>query len=73
MRSEPPSAPAAASPNLATPKFPLLDSLRGVAALSVFGAHVVIYLFNAGVGAGPLLTRLDPGIAIFLLLSSFLL
>jgi peptidoglycan/LPS O-acetylase OafA/YrhL len=72
VRSEPPSAPAA-SPNLATPKFPLLDSLRGVAALSVFGAHVVIYLFNAGVGAGPLLTRLDPGIAIFLLLSSFLL
>jgi peptidoglycan/LPS O-acetylase OafA/YrhL len=45
-----------------------------VATLSVFGAHVVLYLFVIrGVGAGPLLTRLDPGIAIFLLLSAFLL
>jgi peptidoglycan/LPS O-acetylase OafA/YrhL len=52
----------------------LLDSLRGVATLSVFGAHVVLYLFAVGgLEAGPLLTRLDPGIAIFLLLSSFLL
>lgn len=74
MRTEPQSATAGAPANLATPKFPLLDSLRGVATLSVFGAHVVLYLFtSAGVGAGPLLTRLDPGIAIFLLLSSFLL
>jgi peptidoglycan/LPS O-acetylase OafA/YrhL len=71
---EPVSAGPAAPPNLATPKFPLLDSLRGVATLSVFGAHAVLYLFAlGGVGAGPLLTRLDPGIAIFLLLSSFLL
>jgi peptidoglycan/LPS O-acetylase OafA/YrhL len=71
---EPPSTQAAAPPNLATPRFPLLDSLRGVAALSVFGAHLVLYLFAVGgVDAGPLLTRLDPGVAVFLLLSSFLL
>jgi peptidoglycan/LPS O-acetylase OafA/YrhL len=71
---EPSSAASVAPPNLATPRFPLLNSLRGVAALSVFGAHVVLYLFAVGgIGAGPLLTRLDPGIAIFLLLSSFLL
>jgi peptidoglycan/LPS O-acetylase OafA/YrhL len=45
-----------------------------VAALSVFGAHLVLYLFaEGGVDAGPLLTRLDPGIALFLLLSAFLL
>jgi len=38
----------------------------------VFGAHVVLYLIPVGY-IGPLLTRLDPGIAIFLLLSAFLL
>lgn len=74
MSSEPASAGSQAPPNLATPRFPLLDSLRGVATLSVFGAHVVLYLFAIrGLHAGPLLTRLDPGIAIFLLLSAFLL
>ena len=38
----------------------------------MFGAHVVLYLIPVGY-IGPLLTRLDPGIAIFLLLSAFLL
>ncbi len=71
-----PTAPEAQAspPNLATPRYPLLDSLRGVAALTVFGAHAFLFLFAEGIGRdSPLVTRLDPGIAIFLLLSAFLL
>lgn len=61
-------------PTLATPRYPLLDSMRGIAALSVFAAHVLIFLFAYGTEeARPLMTRLDPGIALFLLLSGFLL
>jgi len=62
-------------PTLATPHYPLLDSLRGVAALSVFTAHFLIFIVPEVEGSAfsPLLTRLDPGVAIFLLLSAFLL
>jgi peptidoglycan/LPS O-acetylase OafA/YrhL len=68
------TGPRGAPPNLATPRYPLLDSMRGVAALSVFAAHTLIFLATEGIGGeSPLLTRLDPGIAIFLLLSAFLL
>lgn len=69
-----PAASAVEGPAAAgRPHYPLLDSLRGIAALSVFAAHAAIYLdLTAGEGS-PLLTRLDPGIAIFLLLSAFLL
>jgi len=62
-------------PTLATPHYPLLDSLRGIAALSVFVAHYLIFIVPEVEGSAfsPLLTRLDPGVAIFLLLSAFLL
>lgn len=68
-------APSSVPENLATPRYPLLDSLRGLAALLVFAAHAVLYLSAFGqVGQGsPLLTRLDPGLTIFFLLSGFLL
>ncbi len=68
QRAEPP-------PSLATPHYPLLDSLRGIAALSVFVAHFLIFIAPEvdASAFSPLLTRLDPGVAIFLLLSAFLL
>jgi peptidoglycan/LPS O-acetylase OafA/YrhL len=48
--------------------------MRGVAALSVLAAHAVIFLFAYGTDeARPLMTRLDPGVGLFLLLSGFLL
>jgi hypothetical protein len=52
---------------VATPRYPLLDSMRGVAALSVFAAHALIFLFACGTEeARPLMTRLDPGVGLVL-------
>ena len=48
--------------------------MRGIAALSVFAAHALIFLFAYGTEeARPLMTALDPGVGLFLLLSGFLL
>lgn len=70
----PPAAPPGTPPNLGTQRKVGFDSLRGIAALSVFFAHVAVFLTAvAGERLEPYLTRLDFGIAIFLLLSSFLL
>ncbi len=55
-------------------KFPLLDALRGLAALSVLLVHTSIW--SGAVNApwyGPLLGHLDIGVAFFFLLSAFLL
>lgn len=57
------------------PSFPILDTLRAVGALAVLTTHTSFqtgeYLGN-GVG-GTLLARLDVGVAIFFVLSGFLL
>ncbi len=57
------------------PQFPVLDTLRAVGALAVLTTHTAFqtgeYLGN-GVG-GMLLARLDVGVAIFFVLSGFLL
>lgn len=56
------------------PRFPLMDSLRAIAALSVFGAHAAIVLRSiGGSDFSPYLARLDVGVAIFLAMSAFLL
>jgi len=62
-------------PNLGNPRFELLDSLRGIAALSVFVAHLTLYFARVADGQTlePILARADIGVALFLLLSSFLL
>ena len=57
------------------PRFPLLDSVRAIAALSVLAYHVA-FASRATWNAGPLASlaaRLDVGVAIFFLLSGFLL
>lgn len=60
--------------NAQNPRFPLIDSLRAIAALSVFFAHAAIVLRSiGGANLSPYLARLDVGVAIFLALSAFLL
>jgi peptidoglycan/LPS O-acetylase OafA/YrhL len=62
--------------NVRADRFPLFDSLRAVAALSVLGFHVA---FVAGTGHPEatlfrqLTSRLDVGVTIFFLISGFLL
>jgi peptidoglycan/LPS O-acetylase OafA/YrhL len=55
-------------------RFPLVDSLRAIAALSVVGAHAA---FPAGIYDDEFLrrfvTRLDVGVTVFFLISGFLL
>lgn len=68
------STDAAVASRKVTPHhYPLLDSLRAIAALAVFAAHVALYLLAAGYDFAPFLQRIDVPVAIFMLLSSFLL
>jgi peptidoglycan/LPS O-acetylase OafA/YrhL len=70
---------AVEAPNVApppgNPRFPLFDSLRAIAALTVLGAHSILQL-NVQV-AHPFLKWASPlaaqGVAIFFLISGFLL
>ena len=59
----------------ATPVFPVLDPLRAVGALAVVLTHVTFWTgdyFRHGI-VGSMLPRLDVGVAIFFVLSGFLL
>ena len=71
---------AASAPNLTpppgNPRFPLFDSLRAIAALSVFAGHTITGTY--GLSQHPRLFLLavhvaDQGVAIFFLISGFLL
>jgi peptidoglycan/LPS O-acetylase OafA/YrhL len=59
----------------APPRFPLLDGLRAIAALSVLLYHTAtVTTFNAANDVlGPFTARLNAGVAIFFVLSGFLL
>lgn len=56
-------------------RFPLIDSLRAIAALAVLGTHagVAAGLYTGETRLGPFAARLDVGVAIFFLISGFLL
>src|SRR5207248_1204356 len=57
------------------PRFPLFDGLRAIAALSVLVFHTAYYS-RASEGAGgaqPFLARLNVGVAVFFIISGFLL
>lgn len=55
-------------------RFPLLDSLRGLAALSILVVHVALFSEALEIdGLGPLLAHLDIGVPFFFALSAFLL
>ena len=57
------------------PRFPLLDSVRAIAALSVLVFHASLWsqITLTGSAAAPFLSRMDVGVAIFFVLSGFLL
>jgi peptidoglycan/LPS O-acetylase OafA/YrhL len=57
------------------PRFPLLDSVRAIAALSVLVFHASFWsgITLTGSAAAPFLSRLDVGVTIFFVLSGFLL
>lgn len=69
---------AAASPALTpppgNPRFPLLDSMRALAALSIVVTHAAgVTGFNTDNPLGALTARLNMGVTLFFLLSGFLL
>ena len=57
------------------PRFPLLDSIRAIAALSVLVFHAGFWshITLTGSALAPFLSRLDVGVTIFFVLSGFLL
>ncbi len=55
------------------PRFPLLDSLRGIAAISVMLVHVGIFTGGFAPWYKQLFAQLDIGVPFFFLLSGFLL
>jgi peptidoglycan/LPS O-acetylase OafA/YrhL len=60
--------------NVESPRFPLMDSLRAIAAISVFCAHGFLFIGAVkGQLLSPYLARLDIGVSIFLMISAFLL
>jgi peptidoglycan/LPS O-acetylase OafA/YrhL len=66
--------PDALAPPPGNPRFPLLDPLRAVAALCIVVTHTAGWSgFNSAHALGAWTARLDCGVAIFFVLSGFLL
>jgi peptidoglycan/LPS O-acetylase OafA/YrhL len=54
--------------------FPALDGIRALAVAAVIGTHAAFWTYRYGRGPGAgMLTRLDSGVALFFVLSGFLL
>jgi peptidoglycan/LPS O-acetylase OafA/YrhL len=75
MDAQPRFTPPALAPPPGNPRFPLFDGLRAIAALSVLVYHVGFYSrANEGeAGLSPYLARLNVGVAVFFVISGFLL
>jgi peptidoglycan/LPS O-acetylase OafA/YrhL len=75
MDAQPRFTPPALAPPPGNPRFALFDGLRAIAALSVVVYHVGYYSrANEGeVGLSPYLARLNVGVAVFFVISGFLL
>jgi peptidoglycan/LPS O-acetylase OafA/YrhL len=61
--------------NVRATRFPLFDSLRAIAAIAVLGTHVGVStnLYTGHSTLGQYVSRLDSGVAVFFLISGFLL
>lgn len=69
-----PLAPEAVAPPPGNPRFPLFDSLRAIAALSIMVTHAsLIAGANTAAFYGGITARLDLGVTIFFVISGFLL
>jgi peptidoglycan/LPS O-acetylase OafA/YrhL len=66
-------APPVFQPPPGNPRFPLIDSLRGIAALSIFGLHAVLVSNADDTWYGRFAVSLDVGVTIFFVISGFLL
>ncbi len=68
-------APAPAPESRSLPWLPALDGLRAVAALAVLTTHVSFRsgITSSGDAIGPFMARLEVGVALFFVLSGFLL
>jgi peptidoglycan/LPS O-acetylase OafA/YrhL len=75
MDAQPRQAPPALRPPPGNPRFPLFDGLRAIAAMSVLVYHAGAYSrVNEGTGGlSPYLDRLNVGVAVFFVISGFLL
>ncbi|HET6506173.1 MAG TPA: acyltransferase [Baekduia sp.] len=70
----PEEAPEALRPPPGNPRFPLVDGLRAVAALMVLIGHTsFISGFNGHGQLGRVISRFDMGVALFFIISGFLL
>jgi peptidoglycan/LPS O-acetylase OafA/YrhL len=70
----PEATPDALRPPPGNPRFPLVDGLRAVAALSVLVTHTAFLSgFNGHGLPGQITARLDIGVALFFVISGFLL
>ena len=68
------AAPDALKPPPGNPRFPLFDSLRGLAALAIVLTHVGLASgANTEAFYGAMTARLDVGVTLFFILSGFLL
>jgi peptidoglycan/LPS O-acetylase OafA/YrhL len=66
--------PGARASGTINPRFPLFDSLRAIAALSVFALHVpLVARMELDNPARPYLIQLGVGVSVFFLISGFLL
>ena len=66
--------PDVVAPPPGNPRFPLLDPLRAIAALAVVVTHTAeLGGFNREHALGAWTVRLDSGVAVFFVLSAFLL
>jgi peptidoglycan/LPS O-acetylase OafA/YrhL len=73
--AQPQPSPDALKPPPGNPRFPLLDGLRALAALSIVVYHTATFsrASEGQVGLSPYLARLNVGVAIFFVISGFLL
>jgi peptidoglycan/LPS O-acetylase OafA/YrhL len=71
---EPGGVPDAVAPPPRHPRFPLIDGMRAIAALTVVGLHTAVagQAVSASI-PGRLLAHLNIGVTIFFLISGFLL